>query len=49
MKVYYIDEYILGWELVEREKPSELRWPVSHGPFRTEDDAIVWAIKNITK
>lgn len=47
MNTYYIDEYIMGWEVVMRSYPSKLRWPVSHGPFRAEEEALIWAIQNL--
>jgi hypothetical protein len=46
---FYVDEYIMGWEVVTRSRPSEERWPVSHGPFGSRDGALYWALDNLEK
>jgi len=47
MEKWYVDEYQIGWQTVPRSGPSLQRYPVSHGPFASEEEADAWALANL--
>ena len=40
---YYVNLYQIGWAVEEANGPSLQRWPISHGPFKTEQEAYDYA------
>ena len=46
-KQWYVDEYQIGYDVILRNGASLERWPVSHGPFKSEEEAHQWAKKEL--
>lgn len=46
---WYVDEYQIGWSVELRTHGSLERWPVSHGPFNSEEEAHQWAKKELAQ
>jgi hypothetical protein len=44
---WYVEQYGIGYMIVRGIGASLQRWPISHGPFDTEDEAVKWAEENL--
>lgn len=48
-KNWYVEQYLIGWGITLRQGHSKLRYPITHGPFSSEEEAATWAISNLEK
>lgn len=44
---WYVDQFMIGYQVVQRYSASNERYPVSQGPFASENEAQTWAEENL--